>query len=202
MLDVADLACERAGRRVFEAVDFTLERGQLLVLRGANGSGKSSLLRVLAGLVPASAGTMRYEGDTVPGLIGQCHYVGHAEPVKPRLTVEETLAFLARIDGVGPERVAAALRDFGLDGLKDERGQLLSAGQKRRTALARLRLGVRPVWLLDEPEVGLTRRADRASWARSGRIWPKAAWRWSPPICPLRSRARSCSISGPDRCWP
>lgn len=162
MLDVADLACERAGRRVFEAVDFTLERGQLLVLRGANGSGKSSLLRVLAGLVPASAGTMRYEGDTVPGLIGQCHYVGHAEPVKPRLTVEETLAFLARIDGVGPERVAAALRDFGLDGLKDERGQLLSAGQKRRTALARLRLGVRPVWLLDEPEVGL----DEASRSR------------------------------------
>lgn len=162
MLDVADLACERAGRRVFEAVDFTLERGQLLVLRGANGSGKSSLLRVLAGLVPASAGTMRYEGDTVPGLIGQCHYVGHAEPVKPRLTVEETLAFLARIDGVGPERVAAALRDFGLDGLKDERGQILSAGQKRRTALARLRLGVRPVWLLDEPEVGL----DEASRSR------------------------------------
>lgn len=162
MLNVADLACKRAGRRVFEAVDFILERGQLLVLRGANGSGKSSLLRVLAGLVPASAGTMRYEGDTVPGLIGQCHYVGHAEPVKPRLTVEETLAFLARIDGVGPERVAAALRDFGLDGLKDERGQLLSAGQKRRTALARLRLGVRPVWLLDEPEVGL----DEASRSR------------------------------------
>ncbi|WGF87366.1 heme ABC exporter ATP-binding protein CcmA [Marinivivus vitaminiproducens] len=155
MLEVADLACDRAGRRVFEAVAFRLEPGQLLVLRGANGSGKSSLLRVLGGLVPASAGTIRLSDEAVPGLIGRCHYVGHAEPVKPRLTVRETLAFLARVDGAAPERVDAALAGFGLDGLAGQRGQLLSAGQKRRAALARLLLGERSVWLLDEPEVGL-----------------------------------------------
>ncbi len=152
------LACRRAGRLVFEELEFALDAGDALLLRGPNGSGKSSLLRLLAGLLPPAAGELRWQGRPVatrdPDHRARLHFVGHLDAGKPNLTVRENLAFLAGLAGLGklPER---ALEGFGLAALAEVPVRYLSAGQKRRLALARLEIAPRPLWLLDEPAVGL-----------------------------------------------
>jgi heme exporter protein A len=160
-LTAKDITCERGGRIVFRDVGFALRRGQLMQLTGPNGSGKSSLLRLIAGLNEAQAGTLLLSGGAAELSIGQqAHYIAHQEAVKTALTVEENLAFWR--DFMGGGDVAQALEAFALTRLASYPAGLLSAGQKRRLALARLVLVPRALWLLDEPTVGL----DTASLAR------------------------------------
>lgn len=156
-----DLTCERGGRIVFRNISLSLKPGQLMQLTGPNGSGKSSLLRLIAGLNEAQTGSVTLEGGSEDLSLGQqAHYVAHQEPVKAALTVAENLAFWR--DFLGGGDVDDALDAFDLSRLSSYPAGLLSAGQKRRLALARLVLVPRVLWLLDEPTVGL----DTANLAR------------------------------------
>ena len=165
MLTAEGLAVFRGERLVFRDLDFSLAAGQALVLAGPNGSGKSTLLRLLAGLVRPIAGRLLWEDqDALADLAGHAArvaYVGHQDAVKPGLTAAENLRFAARLAGGA---VAEALATMGLDDLADLPARMLSAGQKRRLALARLALTAAPLWLLDEPTLGL----DTASIGRFG----------------------------------
>ncbi|MGK9167410.1 heme ABC exporter ATP-binding protein CcmA [Inquilinus limosus] len=158
-LTAESLACLRGGRLVFAGLSFRLGPGGALVLTGPNGSGKSSLLRLVAGLVPAFAGRLDWTGG--PGSIA---YLGHQDAVKPALTPREALGFWGSLSGAAldTEALAAAIAAVGLEGLDDLPCRYLSAGQRRRLALARLELGQSRLWLLDEPTLGL----DAASVAR------------------------------------
>ena len=151
-LKAENLACERGGRLVFSNLSFTLNAGEMLELRGANGSGKSSLLRLLAGLNAVSAGSINFEnGSPDLSLAEQAHYIGHADANKAALTVAENLQFWTEFLGGNQ----SPLHAFNLEALADDQALLLSSGQRRRLALSRLHCAKRPVWLLDEPDVGL-----------------------------------------------
>jgi heme exporter protein A len=153
-LKAENLACERGGRLVFSNVNFTLNAGELMELRGANGSGKSSLLRLLAGLNTPADGKVNLENGIANSSIAeQAHYIGHAEANKPALTVLENLSFWANFMGAKINKNALAA--FKLEALANDQALLLSAGQKRRLSLSRLAIAPRLVWLLDEPTVGL-----------------------------------------------
>lgn len=151
-----DLACVRGGREVFSGVSFELPAGSLLLLRGPNGAGKSSLLRLVAGLVDRTAGDLVLEGapQDVP-VAEQAHYVGHLDTLKPALTVSENLGFWAEMLGGRREDAGKALDHMGLSPLADFPAGVLSAGQRRRLALARLVAASRPLWLLDEPTTAI-----------------------------------------------
>lgn len=144
------LSCRRGERLVFEDIDFSLSPGGVLFVRGPNGSGKTSLLRLLAGFIRPASGNVSFAG----GLDEQINYVGHLDPVKPSLSVGQNLSLWAELLG-GGGNTAAALARFGLGHLEDLPAQYLSAGQKRRLNLARLVATDRALWLLDEPTVGL-----------------------------------------------
>ena len=165
MLEARDLACLRGERVVFAGLSFTLEAGGALLLVGANGAGKSSLLRLLAGLLPAAEGALLWQGE--PALADRAEhakrlrYLSHQDALKPALTARENLLFFARLWGGDTEAALAAL---DLLPLADLPVRVLSSGQKRRLALARLALAPAPLWLLDEPTVGL----DAASVERLG----------------------------------
>ncbi|MDD8023995.1 MAG: heme ABC exporter ATP-binding protein CcmA [Paracoccaceae bacterium] len=146
MLRVENLAVTRGGLPVLEGLGFTLEAGQALVLRGPNGIGKTTLLRTLAGLQPALAGTISMPPETMA-------YAAHADGLKSTLTVTENLSFWAAVYGTGA--IDAALDRMNLRQLADRPAHSLSAGQKRRLGLARLLVTGRPVWVLDEPTVSL-----------------------------------------------
>jgi heme exporter protein A len=153
-LHAKDLTCERGGRTVFRDVSLSLKPHQLMQLTGPNGSGKSSLLRLIAGLNEAQTGTITLSGGAPDLSIGQqAHYIAHQEAVKTALSVHENLAFWR--DFMGGGDVEEALAAFDLTRLSSYPAGLLSAGQKRRLALARLVLVPRALWLLDEPTVGL-----------------------------------------------
>ncbi|HHN68159.1 MAG TPA: heme ABC exporter ATP-binding protein CcmA [Thermopetrobacter sp.] len=155
-LILRDLVCERGGRTVFAGLSLSVAAGEMLTLRGPNGAGKTSLLRSIAGLTPAAAGTVRLDGGDDGVSVGQqAHYIGHANAIKPQLSVAENLRFWAAFHGAGTARIEAAMAAMDLTALAPFDAALLSAGQKRRLALARLALIERPVWLLDEPTVGL-----------------------------------------------
>ncbi|MDB5660667.1 MAG: heme exporter ATP-binding protein CcmA [Cypionkella sp.] len=145
-LHVSDLAVARSGLAVLEGVSFRLLPGRALVLRGPNGVGKTTLLRCLAGLQPALAGSVTVAPEAVA-------YAAHADGIKAVLTVAENLAFWAAAHGTGS--VAAALEAMDLLALADRRAAHLSAGQKRRLGLARLLVTGRRIWLMDEPTVSL-----------------------------------------------
>jgi heme exporter protein A len=152
------LACRRGERLVFRGLRFALPPGGALVLTGPNGSGKSSLLRVLAGLTPPAAGVLAWDGtrvaDDPAAHRARLHFIGHQDALKPLLNAREVLSFWASMHG-GGARVDAALDRFRLRHRADWPCRLLSAGQKRRLALARLVASPAPLWLLDEPATGL-----------------------------------------------
>lgn len=133
----------------------------MLVLRGPNGAGKTSLLRLIAGLAEPAGGVISVSGLADEDLAGQVHFVAHQDAIKLHLSVEENLVFWSRFLG-GSDTVAdveRALDAMNLRDLRSFQAQRLSAGQKRRLGLARLALAHRPVWLLDEPTVGLDTRS-------------------------------------------
>jgi heme exporter protein A len=166
----SDLACFRGGRQVFSALSFAVEAGEALVVLGPNGVGKSSLLRLVAGLVAPAAGALSLEGgDPELTIAEQAHYLGHQDALKPSLTVEENLTFWSRYLGSGEGTQAplaqapvaqaplaqGALAAVGLDGIAKLPAAYLSAGQRRRLSIARLIAVKRPLWLLDEPTSAL-----------------------------------------------
>jgi heme exporter protein A len=156
-LRVTDLACARGGRVIFEHVDFELAPGEWLELRGANGSGKTSLLRLLAGLNESAQGHIKLNGADEDAPRGTfMHFIGPADAAKPALTVRENLTFWGDFLG---GRTACDLSHFRLEELADVPVALLSSGQRRRLALSRLLTAPRPIWLLDEPTTGLDAKA-------------------------------------------
>jgi heme exporter protein A len=150
-LSASDLACRRGGRDVFAGVNFSVESGEGLTIRGRNGAGKSSLLRMVVGLVRVAGGRLDLAGGDTELTIGeQAHYLGHQDALKPSLSVGENLRFWSRFFGAAAD-VAQPLAMVGLDALVDLPGAYLSAGQRRRLSIARLLAVKRPLWLLDEP---------------------------------------------------
>jgi heme exporter protein A len=161
-LRVADLAVARGGRLVLERVSFALSGGEALVVTGRNGVGKSTLLRTIAGLLPHAAGSVALEGlGEEAELSRETHYLAHADGMKAALTVEENLEFwasyLGRSADTRSRSVQEALAVVGLAHALRAPFGALSAGQKRRAALARLLVAFRPLWLLDEPMTALDR---------------------------------------------
>jgi heme exporter protein A len=157
---IADaLACRRGERLVFAGLSFRLPPGGVLILTGSNGSGKTSLLRVVAGLLAPAAGRLTWGSvpvsDDPAAHRANLHYVGHQDAIKSTLTARENLAFWLALRGTAASRSAAAIDDalgaFALDRAADWPCLWLSAGQRRRLALARLLLTPVPLWLLDEP---------------------------------------------------
>ncbi len=150
------VVCVRGGREVFAGLDFAATSGEAVAVMGRNGSGKTSLLRLIAGLLVPAGGTIVLEGgDAELTLPEQCHYLGHRDALKPALSVAENLSFWA--DFLGGERCDAveSLATVGLDHATHLPAGFLSAGQRRRLSLARLLTVRRPVWLLDEPTTAL-----------------------------------------------
>jgi heme exporter protein A len=156
-LSASRLTVERGGRIVIADLSFTLEKGESLTVTGPNGAGKSTLLRALAGLLPLAEGEISFTPTSEKTLAEQAHYIGHADALKGLLTVTENLDFLAAMLDIGQGGVPTktALAQFGLAHTADLPAAYLSAGQKRRAALAKLRIARRPVWLLDEPTTAL-----------------------------------------------
>ncbi len=155
----------RGDRAIFAGLDFDLVAGGALVLSGPNGSGKSSLLRVLASLLPPAAGRLSWDGADVAedpeAHRARLHYQGHHEALKPELTAVENLSFWAGLEGKLADAAPHALERFGLGDLADQPVRLLSAGQRRRLSLSRILASPAPLWLLDEPSVGLDARSVR-----------------------------------------
>ena len=157
---VADnLGISRGSKQVIGGCSFSLSAGEALAVTGPNGAGKSSLLRGIAGLLPLNAGRVVLEAVSEASVAELAHYVGHANALKPSLTARENLDFwaalLAAPAGEKGRPAIEALAAFGLAYIADLPCAYLSAGQKRRTALARLLVAPRPLWLLDEPAAGL-----------------------------------------------
>ena len=168
LLHVADLACRRGGRKVFDRLSFSLAAGELLALVGRNGSGKTTLLRALALLVRPEAGTMRWQGNDLQAepetWRSRLAWLGHLDGLKGDLSVRENLLVAERLRGAPApdDRLDGVLAAFDLTGLAARPARALSAGQRRRAALARVALSQAPVWLLDEPLNALDAPAQHA----------------------------------------
>jgi heme exporter protein A len=154
-VEANSLTAIRGGRVLFRDLSFSIEAGRALCVEGANGAGKTSLLRVLAGFLAPAAGAIRF-GDIEDAEERGMHvgWLGHHDAVKPQMTVCETLSFFAQLYR-SHAHVEAAMDTVDLSRLADLPGQYLSAGQKKRVALARLKLCGRPLWLMDEPLASL-----------------------------------------------
>ena len=160
-LVASGLAAVRSGRAVFADQSFAVGSGELLAVTGPNGSGKSTMLRLVAGLIRPAGGTVSLDPSAEEGVGAEVHYLGHLDALKPSLTLSENLSFwkkLWRGPGLQP---GEALDRLGLAHLADLPAGILSAGQKRRAAIARLLLANRPIWLLDEPTTALDVDAEK-----------------------------------------
>jgi len=153
---VADrLACRRGERLIFSDLSFSLGAGEALIVTGRNGAGKSSLIAILAGLLRPEAGTAAVAGGDGGPVGEQVSLIGHRDGLKPALTAAENLAFAQAMLGLEAATPLAALAAVGLAHVAHLPVAYLSAGQKRRVALARLIVSHRPIWLLDEPAAAL-----------------------------------------------
>jgi len=165
MLEAIDLECVRGEKSLFRGLSFRLERGACLMVQGTNGSGKTSLLRILCGLSMPASGEIRWNGEPIRALAedyrGRLLYCGHAGAVKDELTALENARISATLAGetIRDEAALKALRQLGLKGREHLPARVLSAGQKRRVALTRLLLERRTLWVLDEPLTALDKAA-------------------------------------------
>ena len=152
------IACVRGGRTLFGGLDFAVKPGSALLLHGPNGSGKTSLLRLLAGFLEPADGWLTWNGRAATADIAayqsRITYVGHLDAVKRALSVTENVEFWAGIRGADPDPTAA-LEALGIGHLATMPARILSAGQRRRLGLVRLAVAPTPLWLLDEPTVTL-----------------------------------------------
>ncbi len=159
MLEADNLECVRGERRLFAGVGFRLEAGELLYLQGKNGAGKTSLLRMLIGLLPPESGYIRWKGASIKSeeFRSELCYLGHLNAIKEELTPLENLLAAARLadEELSEDDALDALEQVGLAGREDLACKYLSQGQKRRVALARLVKEKRALWILDEPFVAL-----------------------------------------------
>ena len=155
-LTADNLTCLRGGRTVFAGLSFAVGGGEALLVTGRNGAGKSSLLRMIAGLVHVAAGQLALDGGEAEASIAeQAHYLGHQDALKASLSVGENLTFWIEYLGGSRTAVPAALEAVGLAPLAGLPAAYLSAGQRRRLSIARLAAVERPLWLLDEPTSAL-----------------------------------------------
>ena len=159
-LAVNNLSCSRDDRMLFSGLSFNLQPGQVLLLEGSNGSGKTSLLRILCGFREADAGEIRWCGSQIAdsSYYADMAYIGHADGTKKELTVLENLRFSLALNMPGHYSIDQALQKVQLAGFDDNSVQTLSAGQKRRLSLARLLITHNKLWILDEPFTSLDRQ--------------------------------------------
>ena len=161
MLEIRNLACTRGDHLLFSDLNFSLSAGELLQVEGANGSGKTSLLRMLCGFMMPAAGEIRWRGQSIRKLDedfnAEMIYLGHLNAIKDELNALENLRIGAHLAGciVKDTQVIAALRRMGLRGRETLPVKVLSQGQRRRVALARLLFSNAPLWILDEPLTAL-----------------------------------------------
>lgn len=168
----SDLTCLRGERLVFGGLSFAAAPGDAIMLRGRNGAGKSSLLRLMAGLLVPRSGLITWDNEPIQkdrvAHNARLQYLGHQDAIKPVLSVHDNLRLWAQLRGVTNIDMAidTALHALDIHHLSRTAGRYLSSGQKRRTALARILIGDSKLWLLDEPTVGL----DRESCAQLARL--------------------------------
>ncbi len=161
MLEICDLACTRGDHQLFSGLSFSLSNGELLRVEGANGSGKTSLLRTLCGFIRPAAGEVRWRGQNIQELdedyFAEMVYLGHHNAIKDELNALENIRISAGLAGcaIGDKQAIAALRRMGLRGRETLPVKVLSQGQRRRVALARLLVGDASLWILDEPLTAL-----------------------------------------------
>ena len=161
MLEVSNLACTRGDHRLFSGLNFRLNPGQIMQVQGANGSGKTSLLRTLCGFITPDEGDIVWRGENISGLDEEYYaellYLGHLNAIKDELSALENLRVSAGLSGVeiGENEAMTALRRMGLRGRERLPTKVLSQGQRRRVALARLLVNNAKLWILDEPLAAL-----------------------------------------------
>ncbi len=161
MLEVGNLACSRGDHRLFSGLSFALHPGQIMQIRGTNGSGKTSLLRTLCGFIQPDEGKISWDGTDVRELDGDYFarmlYLGHHNAIKDELSALENLRISAGLcgDELDEKQAIAALRRMGLKGRERLPTKVLSQGQRRRVALARLLVSDATLWILDEPLAAL-----------------------------------------------
>lgn len=165
-LEIRDLACVRGDRLLFRDLSLTMGGGALVQVTGPNGCGKTSLLRIVCGLALAEEGSVLWHSESTRSsepFKRQCAWVGHRDGLKADLSARENLEFHARLTGGDPGAVEGAMERLGLASCRDLLAGHMSAGQRRRTALARLLLGKRRLWILDEPFTALDEHGRRAA---------------------------------------
>lgn len=156
-LQAVGFTCIRGGRTLFAGLSFSVQPSKALIIKGANGSGKTSLLRVLAGLLPTEEGTVQWRGEAgKPSKIlnDEIHYLGHSDALKPYLTVQENLKIWGGLYG-GEIKLDSAAKKTGVFPLLEIPVKFLSEGQKKRVNLARFLTTPKSIWLMDEPAAGL-----------------------------------------------